>query len=164
MEPPDSFYFQAALGWLELGRPQDAVAELDRLAAEYQQLSEVLKVRWAAAAALRDWDEALRLAEELLARSPDQAQHWLHRAYALRRARSGGLEQAWEALRPAADKFPNEPIIAYNLACYACQMGRLAEARQWLARALEVGDRTELIQMALRDSDLQPLWEEIRRL
>ncbi|MDW8309781.1 MAG: hypothetical protein RMK20_10450, partial [Verrucomicrobiales bacterium] len=96
--------------------------------------------------------------------TPDRPNGWLHRAYALRRATGGGLERAWEALRPAADRFPREPIIPYNLACYACQMGRLDEARQWFVRALRVGDRATLKDMALHDDDLRPLWNEISGL
>jgi len=37
----------------------------------------------------------------------------------------GGAKAAWDALLPAADKFPNNPNIPYNLACYACQMNKL---------------------------------------
>jgi hypothetical protein len=74
------------------------------------------------------------------------------------------LKPAWEALLPAAKKFPREPIIPYNLACYACQMNLMNEARDWLQRALLVGDKDELKQMALNDADLKPLWSEIRML
>ncbi len=100
----------------------------------------------------------------LVVRAPRRASGWLHQAYALRRAPEGGIEKAWEVLRPAADKFPKEPIIVYNLACYACQLRRLNEAREWFQNALKVGDKQELKQMALHDEDLKPLWDEIARL
>ncbi len=58
---------------------------------------------------------------------------WLHRAYALRRVANGGLPQAWDALLPAAEKFPGEPVIAYNLSCYACQMQQLDASRAMAA-------------------------------
>ena len=92
------------------------------------------------------------------------AQGWLHRAYVLRRVAGGGLTQAWEALLPAAKKFPKEPVIAYNLACYACQLLQPDLAREWLRRALLVGDKEVLKKMALADDDLQPLWQEIKEL
>lgn len=164
LEPPDAFFLNAAIGWLQLGRAAEAVAELDRISPEHQERPEVLEVRWVACVALKDWDAATRVAERLVTLAPDRPNGWLHRAYALRRAESGGLEQAWEALRPAAERFPREPIIPYNLACYACQMGRLDEARQWFQRALDLGDRATLKEMALHDADLQPLWDEIRGL
>jgi Tfp pilus assembly protein PilF len=88
----------------------------------------------------------------------------LHRAYALRRAPGGGLPQAWDALLPAAGKFPEEPVAAYNLSCYACQMQQLDRARHWLQRAIKTGGKDAIKKMALADDDLKPLWEEIREL
>ena len=99
-----------------------------------------------------------------LAAAPDESSGWLHRAYALRRVSDGGLSQAWDALLPAAKIFPKEPIIAYNLSCYACQMQQLDIARHWLRRAAAAGQKIEIKKMALADDDLQPLWEEIHEL
>jgi hypothetical protein len=42
-------------------------------------------------------------------------------------------------------------------------MRQLEEARSWLRRALKIGDKDKIKQMALDDPDLQPLWEEIRK-
>jgi len=86
---------------------------------------------------------------------------------ALRRVPEGGVKQAWTALLPAFDKFPKKPeaaMISYNLSCYACQMQQLDEAKTWLRRALKIGNKDEIKQMALDDPDLQPLWEDIRKL
>ena len=82
----------------------------------------------------------------------------------LRRVNGGGLSQAWDALLPAAKKFPSEPVIAYNLSCYACQMRQLDIARHWLHRAVLVGRKESIKKMALADEDLQPLWPEIEEL
>jgi hypothetical protein len=65
---------------------------------------------------------------------------------------------------PAAEKFPAEPVIAYNLSCYACQMQQLDIARTWLQRAMAAGKKDAIKKMALDDDDLQPLWEEIKDL
>jgi hypothetical protein len=62
------------------------------------------------------------------------------------------------------EKFPKEPTVPYNLACYVCQQGRLDEARQWLERAVKIAGKEKIKFMALNDDDLQPLWEEIKRL
>ena len=86
----------------------------------------------------------------------------MHQAYALRRIPQGGLEKAWEALLPAADKFPKEPIIPYNLSCYACQMQKLDTARLWLKQATTIGGVKKIKRMAMQDPDLEPLWPEIR--
>jgi hypothetical protein len=41
-------------------------------------------------------------------------------------------------------------------------MNRLAEAREWFQRALAIGNKAKIKQMALADADLKPLWGEIR--
>jgi hypothetical protein len=124
----------------------------------------VLEVRWLVCAEEGHWEGGLQTARDLLHRDPDRASGWLHQAYALRRARGGGLQQAWDALLPAADKFPDEPTIPYNLACYACQMQRLDEARVWLKRAAKIGGKDRIRAMALADPDLEPLRDELPKL
>lgn len=162
LEPPDTFALSAALGWLELGNPAEALAELDRVTAAKQGHPGVLEVRWAVLAELKQWERALAVATDMMRLVPDKASGWLHRAYALRRVPKGGLSQAWEALLPAAEMFKKESIIPYNLACYACQLERLDEARTWLRRAMKIGGTAEIKRMALADDDLKPLWPEIR--
>jgi tetratricopeptide (TPR) repeat protein len=164
LEPPDTHCLSAAIGWLELGNPAEAKAELDKVSPACQQHADVLEVRWLLCAEQRDWSAALAAARAILQAAPKRASGWLHQAYALRRVPEGGLEKAWDVLLPTSEKFPKEPVVAYNLACYACQMNRLPEARTWLKRALKLGGKEEIEAMALRDSDLEPLWEEIRSL
>jgi hypothetical protein len=64
-------------------------------------------------------------------------------------------------LLPVVDKFPEEFIIRYNLACYACQLGNLKETRDWLKKASDLADTKQIKLMALKDADLKPLWKEI---
>ena len=161
LEPPDAFALSAALGWIELGNPTEALVELERVAPANQSHPGVLQLRWAAWAELKRWPEALVSAAELVRVAPDNVSGWLHQAYALRRVPNGGLTSAWEALRPAADRFADEPVVAFNLACYATQMQQLDEARFWLKQAFKRGDAKEIKQMALSDADLKPLWAEI---
>ncbi len=161
LEPPDSHHVDAALGWLGLDCVVEARESLGQVAKEHRNHPEVLSARWTLSVYERQWDIALQLAGEELARSPEDATGWLHRAYALRRINGGGLVQAWEALLPAAKKFPQEPVIAYNLSCYACQMQQLDIARHWLQRAVMAGQKDGIKKMALADEDLQPLWPEI---
>jgi hypothetical protein len=164
LEPPDTHFLLAAIGWLELSNPAEAGAELAQISPAQQEHPDVLEVRWSISAEQRRWEEGLQIAQALLRRAPKRSSGWLHRAYALRRVPEGGLQQAWEALLPAFDKFPKEPIIPFNLACYACQMRQLDAARDWLQRAMAISGKEKIKPMALKDSDLEPLWEEIRRL
>jgi len=164
LEPPDSHHLDAAIGWLGLNCPAEATAELEQIAAASQNHSDVLEVRWSISAHERQWSDALQIACVELTLAPDDAAGWLHRAYALRRVSAGGLSQAWDALLPAAKKFPSEPVIAYNLSCYACQLRQLDIARHWLQRAVMAGKKEVIKKMALADEDLQPLWPEIEEL
>jgi tetratricopeptide (TPR) repeat protein len=164
LEPPDSHHLNAAVGWLGLGCAADARDELENISLLNQNHPAALEARWTLCAHDKKWDEALDVAGLELQFFPNDSSGWLHRAYALRRARHGGLPQAWDALLPAAEKFPEEPVIAYNLACYACQMRQLDAARVWLKRALKVGDKNTIQRTALADDDLKPLWPEIEEL
>jgi tetratricopeptide (TPR) repeat protein len=164
LEPPDAHHFHAAQGWLGLGARADAWAELDAISPPNQRHPAVLDLRWTMHVDAREWDAALKVAGEMLAQSPGRPDSWLHHAYALRRATHGGLTQARAALEPAAKKFPKEPVIPYNLSCYACQLQQLEEARAWFRKALQAGKKSELKRMALADPDLEALWDEIRQL
>lgn len=164
LEPPDTHYLLHAVGWIELGNLTEAKAELAQIRSAYQMHPDVLEVRWQISAEDKCWGEALRAARALIHAAPDRPTGWLHQAYALRRVPSGGLQHAWDALLPAFEKFPRVEIIAYNLACYACQMQQLDAARLWLKRALAIGNQERIRQRALDDPDLEALWPEIKGL
>jgi hypothetical protein len=164
LELSDIHRLNAALGWLGLNSPADARAELDAIAPDQQTHPSVLETRWLVCAHEKNWRDALAVAEQELKSAPADSSGWLHRAYALRRVDGGSLTQAWEALLPAADKFPAEPVIAYNLSCYACQLNQQDAARDWLTRAIKAGGKDVIKKMALEDDDLKPLWPEIEKL
>jgi len=60
--------------------------------------------------------------------------------------------------------FPREFVIPYNLACYACKLGELNEARSWLKKAIALTSPEEIKHMALADPDLEELRAEIRKI
>jgi hypothetical protein len=162
---PDLHHLKAAVGWLELGDPAEALVELDAMNGALQQHTDVLEARWLALAKLQRWEAAAKIGRALIAAAPERPVGWLHQAYALRRATGGGLLAAFNALSPVANKFPSEPTIPYNLACYTCQMQRdAAETLAWLRQAIAAGERKGIIAMALRDPDLEPLRAEIEKL
>ena len=161
VEPPDSHFLAAAVGWMELGNRPEAKLELQRISAPGQTHPDVLEVALMIQAEDNDWPESLVTARRLIDAAPERSMGWLQQAYALRRVAGGGLEAAREALLPAVERFPKVANIPYNLSCYACQMGNLDEARDWLRRAFKVGRKERLKLMALADKDLKPLWDEI---
>lgn len=164
LEPPNSHFVSAAIGWLGLGNPAEARAELAQVSPECQKLPDILEVRWEICIRESNWQEAVVVARQLLLEAPDRASGFLHLAYAVRRAPEGSVRKAWETLLPAFDKFPKVPIISFNLSCYACQLNQLEAARVWLRRAFLIGGKDKMKQMALNDSDLQPLWDEIKAM
>jgi hypothetical protein len=158
-------FLQAAEGWLGLGAWQEANEELGKITIEFQTHPDVLKMRWAVAAVGKQWDACAEVGVLLVEAEPEESFGWVNRSYALRRATGGGLQAAYDALKPAADRFKDVEQVGYNLACYCCQLGRLDEAREWLAKAfstaLRNGRATHLKQEALAETDLKPLWKEI---
>ena len=93
---------------------------------------------------------------------PEEPESWIALAYATRRKQGGGLDAARKILIRAQSCFPKEPVIAYNLACYECQLGNHKAALKWLRKALAAGPARQIRSMALDDRDLQPLWPQIR--
>lgn len=165
LAPSDIHHLKAAVGWLELGDASEALVELDEMSKALQSHPDVLETRWLALARNQRWDAAAKVARALIAAVPERPAGWLHHAYALRRSTGGGVLAAFNALSPVAGKFPQEPIIPYNLACYTCQMQRDAtETLAWLQQAIAAGERQEILAMAIKDPDLEPLREEIRKL
>src|SRR5579859_5029639 len=106
LEPPESHYVSAALGWVGLGNFSEARLELAQVSPAFQAHPDVLEVQWHICAEEENWDEGLRTARALVEAAPGRSSGWLHQAYAIRRVESGGVRQAWEALLPAFDKFP----------------------------------------------------------
>jgi Flp pilus assembly protein TadD len=107
--------------------------------------------------AIQKWDLAAEVARCLVDIEPEEAAWWINLAYATRRAES--IDKAQAFLLQARKMHPNNAIIAFNLACYACMAGRVDEAKTHLKHALALD--TKIRELALRDQDLQTLWSWI---
>jgi Flp pilus assembly protein TadD len=59
-------------------------------------------------------------------------------------------------LEPAHDRFPQEALISYNLACYRAVSGRIDEAKQLLAEAFTLDPDLRIT--ALDALDLEGIW------
>ena len=161
LPPEDLHRLRAAEGWLELGDSPEANAELDNITPALRAHPAVLAVRWQIEAKAGRWDQAHEIARALTELVPEECSVWVWRAYAVRRMAGGGIEQARELLRGMVEKFPREWVLPYNLACYACQLGHVEQARDWLQKALALGNARALKLMALEDPDLEPLWKDL---
>ena len=141
IEPPDSFHLLAAHGWMELGSPLEAKQELQKLSPESRRHPDVLKVRWEIHAKEGAWDLCAEIGQALVELEPGESFGWVNRSYALRRTPRGGLQAAYDALQPAADHLEDLEQIHFNLACYACQLGRLDDGRLWLSKSFATARR-----------------------
>ncbi|MSR43269.1 MAG: tetratricopeptide repeat protein [Pedosphaera sp.] len=159
---PDIFHLRAAIGWLELGNATEAAAELERIAPELHAHPGVLLARLDITMHLKDWPTAESVALRLTELRPDVPGAWIGLAYARRRMPAGGVKSAYDALVPVGDEFPKEPTIPFNLACYACLLNELGVARAWLQKAFRCGEEKMIREMALNETDLEPLWPWIR--
>jgi hypothetical protein len=168
LEPPNTFHLSAAVGWLMLGDHIEAGEELEKIASGLCSHPDVLEVRWQIYANAKKWNTCADIGNAIIELDPDRPFGWISRACALRRASSGGLQAAFDALYPAASKFPSEPAIPFNLSCYACQLGRLEDACDWLRRTFAVahkaGRKRRFRLMALDEPDLEPLWQKMVEL
>jgi tetratricopeptide (TPR) repeat protein len=162
MKPLDLYdqrHLEAAEGWIELGNPLEANGELENITAENRAHPAVLEVRWQIYAKAKKWDAALDIASALIQLAPEHPLGWVHRSYSLHELKRP--EEARDNLLRVVDKFPQDPIMRYNLACYECQLGQLEQAKSWLQKAFELGDPMKIKLMALEDPDLELLWREI---
>ena len=158
LQPPDLHHFNAAVGWLQLGNHLEANEELEQIEPRFRVHPDVLVLRWEVYAKLMRWDMAVEVAVALIELVPDDAFGYIHRSFALRRL--NGIQAAWDKLLPVADKFKDNWIVPYNLACYACQLGNLEAAREWYKQAMAI-DEKAVQRTAIDDPDLKPLWDSM---
>ena len=164
IEPPDSHHLLAAQGWAELGNFAEADAELREISPALRTHPHVLASRLDVYSRSKRWDLAAEVGGMLVEGLPGNVGTWISLAYAVRRKTGGGIPQAREILTKALQLFPSEFLIVYNLACYDCQLGHPVTAMEWFKLALMLGPQKEIKEMALADSDLQPLWHRIKGL
>src|SRR5438445_4948190 len=136
LPPPDSHHLNAAIGWLELGNPAEAKVELAKISPAKQRHRDALAVVWRICAAEKNWAGSLKAARKRVQAEPDDASGWIHQSYSLHELKR--TREALDLLRSAVEKFPGISTIPYNLACYACQLGDLEQARNWLAKAIKI--------------------------
>jgi tetratricopeptide (TPR) repeat protein len=155
--PPDQQHCQAAIGYVELGMFLDADTELDKIDPINRATPDVLAVRLEIYRGLKKWELMQVVAQRLAEFDPNNIQWIISYAYATRRADS--VEAAKKILLAAETRFPNEPVIQFNLVCYECELGNLESAKPYLNRAFKIDPNWRL--QALDDPDLEPLWASL---
>ncbi|MCL4180230.1 MAG: tetratricopeptide repeat protein [Verrucomicrobia bacterium] len=157
LDQDDRRHVEASKGWCELHSFLEANEELEQVQPQNRAHPDVLEARWQVYANLEKWDGALELASALMRMMPSKPEGYLYTASSLQEL--GRKEESLQTLLTAVERFPADEIVLYDLACLCCLLGRVEDARRWLAKAIEVGgDEVKL--RALDDTDLEPLWKQ----
>lgn len=163
----DRYHIEAAEGWMLLDANDEAEKEWLELSSSARNSLEGLKIRYWILSSRHEWEAAEDCAQAAIAEDHRDAQLWIWLAYASRRksgsSKADSIRSAWKILIEAVKSGVKDPIIFFNLACYACLMGSLEEARQWFKKSCFMANSvSEMQKMALEEEDLKPLWKEIR--
>lgn len=160
LEQADRVHLNAAEGWFGLGDLVSASDELEKITPAFRAHPAVLLMRCKIYQAAKKWGYLIEISQTLIEQLPKLADAWIHRSYALHELNQ--TREAFDLLLPAAKKFPKLPVIPYNLACYACQLGKLEDAMKQIEQAIDLADKKNDIRLdALEDPDLEPLWLQI---
>ncbi len=154
----DIHHLDTAIGWCELKSFLEANEELDKIAPQARSHPRVLEIRWQVYANLEKWEGALEIANALTKHASICPEGWIYRASTL--VELNRHDEAYETLIEAANNFPTDEIIHYDLACVCCQLKRNEEARRWLQQAIDLGGN-EIKLKALEDGDLETIWKNL---
>lgn len=144
-----------AAGYLQLDMFQAAREELTELPAEVAASPAALALRIELAMAEETWDEVIELAPLLINHDSSLERPWVAWAYSLRELKRH--QEAQEILLTGRRLISRpSPLVDYNLACYACLLGELDEARSLLEDVF-ARDKSWR-EVARNDPDLAPLY------
>lgn len=141
---------RAATGWLELGMPDDALAELAALTGEDRGERRVLELKLSAEMAKGDWPHASETALELCGQAVDEPDFFLSAAYCLHEA--GRTTEARKCLLKGPSVLHELPVFHYNMACYSWKLGEEESAKSHLDIA--IGMDRSFLESAREDKDL----------
>ncbi len=144
---------RAALGWLELGLPEEALSELAALSARERMRRHALELRLLAEMEARRWNAAADTGRLLCIKEPKEPRFFIHAAYCLHETGDTLAARDWLLKGPAA--LIEDPLFHYNLACYLAVLGERKRAKSHLERAFEMD--ASLRESAQEDSDLDAL-------
>lgn len=157
-ERSHSFETQRALhaadGYLFLGLPAEAFAELSTISEEEAEGASVMLARIRVLLHMKRWREAERLSSRGSNLHPGEEEFTVQLAFALHQMRKG--EKAVEVLLAAPEWIRRTGILHYNLACYEARLGDLKTARQCINAAIQIN--AAMKKNAQKDPDLQALW------
>lgn len=145
-------------GWLELGRPERALAGLAPLLETPGARPTGLMLKLRAEMDLRRFAEALRTIAELRHFGEDLESLDVHEGWCKKRL--GDLDGAIQAMQRLLARDRRSAIGLYNLGCYLALRGELEAALEFVTRAC--GMDPTFREHAADESDLDPLRDDPR--
>jgi len=160
----DTYLFHAVSVWafLTQSNPTEAERHLHQIPEQLREhpffnfLSESVYM------ASGDWEQVEKFAQKCIEWQPEKSRMWTLRGIAL--DKMGQTQVAYTLLLSALETLPNEFNFSYNLACFACRLGREDEAWEWVEKAFQLSDLETFKSWLLTDDDLKPLRERIQQL
>jgi Flp pilus assembly protein TadD len=149
----DFRHAECAVGYANLGMVNDALDELEHLSPSMAADGGVMEFKLRLLERGQKWSDAASLAAKLASSHPNEARWFV--AWAFAKRRSDSIETASKILSEAASLHPKDPLIQFNLGCYAAQRGDLNAAQTHVRRAIELNH--DLEKLAHEDPDLEPL-------
>jgi hypothetical protein len=149
---PDLHFLQWAEGWLDLGNAHEAHLELEQIRPDRRGHPDVLALRWQIYAQDQNWSDCLLLALSWTEQSPSDARGWIALEQTFYHKKQ--ISAAYSVCAAKACDFADCWELFYDAGCYACLLGRIKEANQYLHLALSVGDAKAVRRRALKGPDL----------
>lgn len=140
----------AATGWLELGLPDEALAELGDLPDEARHQRVAMELKLAAQMMCESWNSAADTARLLCLQAADEPVFFLRAAFCLHE--TGDTLAACNWLLRGPKTLFEMPISHYNLACYLWTLGDASRARIHLRQAITMDE--SFLEEARHDRDL----------
>lgn len=159
MKNPTTRHVSYAEGYAGLGLFKEARRELDAIDGEDRGLPAVLGARVSVEWEAKRWDALVAEASRLVAAAPGEERGWIGWAFALREL--GCVAEAKAVLlRGEPLHGATSAVLHYNLGCYHCLLGEMADARARLATAFRL--HPPFRDDAAEDPDLQLIWDELK--
>jgi Flp pilus assembly protein TadD len=146
---------ETALGWLELGLPEDSLRELQSLSARDRMRREALEMKLSAEMQAHRWNAGADTGRLLCLRDPKEPRFFINAAFCLHETGDTLAARNWLMTGPSG--LIDDPLFHYNIACYHAVLGERKQARSHLARAIAMDDSFRA--MAAKDRDLAGLKE-----
>jgi len=145
------------MGYLNLEMVEEAQGELGAISPGLMASEEFLGLMATICLKSGNWEHLRTVSIILVSKWPGECMHWIWLGTATRHCLS--IAEAERVLQRALQTLPSEPLVHFNLACYAAQTGDLKLARERLARAINLDLTLRL--KALDEPDLEPLWDDL---